>query len=331
MDVNLLEKTELWITDLRLEGADLTRIARTVAESLGIELDKVLVVDVREDHITLDILKGVLRAEAFYGKERDILSRIAALPGVTLGPDSHVHSDGILGMIALDETDVPVVLERTATMRDDIRSRIARRACVFPTGFEVKRGMIRDTNSPAIEEFLRAQGFKVERGEILDDDKDFIAGKLQRAVDSGFGLVLTTGGVGAESKDRTVEAVLALDPEAETPYIVHFTRGTGRHEKDGVRIAVGQVGECFIVALPGPNDEVRLALAELDAALKEGLDKKRLSAAIARALRHKLKGETNGPEHAQDHRGFAVRGEAHEGPHPDHLRGESGNHRQGSV
>jgi molybdenum cofactor synthesis domain-containing protein len=302
VELNLLEKTELWITDLLLEGADLTRIAQTVADALRVEREKVLVVDVREDHITLDILKGVLRAEDFFGKERDILARIAAIPGVRVGADSRVHSDGILGMIALDEAEVPAVLEKTAEMRETITSKIARRACVFPTGFEVKRGMIKDTNSPFIEAFLGDRGFSVVRGEILDDDKDMIAGKLQRAIDSGFGLVITTGGVGAESKDRTVEAVLAVDPEAETPYIAHFTQGTGRHEKDGVRIAVGRVGESFIVALPGPNDEVRLALNELDAALKEGLEKKRLSAGIARALRQKLKGETHGQEHAHDHR-----------------------------
>ncbi len=331
MDLNLLEKTELWISDLFLEGADLTRIAETVAEVLNGERDKVLVVDVRESHITLDILKGVLRAEDFFGKERKILGRLGLLPGVRCGPAPRVHSDGILGMIALDEGEARGVLERTKDLGSEVRTRVARRARLFPTGFEVKRGMIRDTNTPAIEEFLRSRGFTTERGEILDDDKDLIAGRLRRAVDEGFGLVVTTGGVGAEAKDRTVEAVLAVDPEAETPYIVHFERGTGRHEKDGVRIAVGRVGECFILALPGPNDEVMLALKELDEALREGLDKKRLAVAVAGALRNKLKGVVHGPENDRHPCGGPPHREEDEEARRDHFRRPSGHHGGGGV
>ena len=74
----------------------------------------------------------------------------------------------------------------------------------------------------------------------------------------GFGLIITTGGVGAESKDHSVEAVLKLDPHAITPWILKFTPDMKRHHKEAVRIAVGRVGICRIVSLPGPHAEVLL-------------------------------------------------------------------------
>jgi molybdopterin biosynthesis enzyme MoaB len=105
----------------------------------------------------------------------------------------------------------------------------------------------------------------------------------------GYGLVVTTGGVGAEAKDQTIEALLALDPDAATPYTCRFQIGTGRHTKDGVRIGVGEVSETLIVALPGPNDEVKLGLEELIKGLKSHLNKQMLAENIARILRAELR------------------------------------------
>ncbi|TDT51036.1 molybdopterin-binding protein [Fonticella tunisiensis] len=297
MELNLLHKTELWINNIKLEGANLTRVAEVVAEVMNIPREKVLVVDVRENHITLDILQQELQAEYVFGKKKEILNKLRDIPGVNIFDNTDIHSDGILGMIGLDEDEAKEVLMRTKTMSSNIKNRIARRVIVFPTGFEVKRGMIEDTNTPLIANILKDKGYQVNQGEILDDDEILIAGKIRQAVDNGYGLVITTGGVGAEDKDKTVEGILRVDPSAAVPYIVKFKKGTGRHEKEGVRIGVGQVGQTLIVALPGPNDEVKIGIEVIMDALDKGLSKEAIAYNLAEALRDKLRSKMHHHHH----------------------------------
>jgi hypothetical protein len=63
---------------------------------------------------------------------------------------------------------------------------------------------------------------------------------------------------------------------------------TGRHVKDGVRIAVGQYAGCLMVSLPGPNDEVLASLGPLTAGLESGAGRQDLAGAIAHVLRARL-------------------------------------------
>jgi molybdopterin biosynthesis enzyme MoaB len=154
----------------------------------------------------------------------------------------------------------------------------------------VASGQVEDTNRPAIARRLEAEGYSVALGPVLEDDELLIAARLRQAFqDDGYGLIITTGGIGAEEKDHTVEAVLALDPAAAAPYVCSYQKGTGRHHKDGVRIAVGRVFEALIVALPGPNDEVRSSLDVLAKGLKSGWDKDALAEQIAANLREGLR------------------------------------------
>jgi molybdenum cofactor synthesis domain-containing protein len=289
VDINLLNKTEIWINNIRLENTNLTLLAEEVADVLGLPKNMVLVVDVRDNHITLDVLQQHINPESVFGKQKELLDRLSKLSGVKIFEDTDIHSAGILGMIGLDEDQAKEVIEKSNEMAVKIQSMLSKRVIVFPTGFEVKRGMIEDTNTPMLKEALESEGFKVTVGQILDDDLDFIAGNIRRAVDYGYGLVLTTGGVGAEDKDKTVEGILKVDPEAATPYIVKFKQGTGRHEKEGVRIGVGQVDQTLIIALPGPNDEVKIGLSVILNALKEGTSKEALAHKLAEALREKLR------------------------------------------
>ncbi len=289
MELNLLEKTELWINNIELKNANLNQVADIVAEILGMKRKNVNVVDVRDTCITLDILQECIKAEDIAGKQEEMLSALGAVEGVNISGETYIHSEGILGMISLDKDTALEAIDTSNKMVEEMKNRIRNRVMVFPTGFELIRGMIEDTNTPAIVERLGQEGYKVSKGEILDDDMYYISAKIDDAVNSGYGLVITTGGVGAEDKDKTVEAVLRLDRQAATPWIVKYTKGQGRHEKEGVRIAVGKVGETLIIALPGPNDEVRLALEVITAQLKEHRDKGRLADAIAGVLRDKLK------------------------------------------
>ncbi len=286
---DLLGKTELTFEPIELEGANLNDIAATVADVLGFGHDELWVVDVRGKVLTIDVLRERVDAGAIAGRQDDLLRRLDELPGVEIIEDTAVSSAGMLGWIAHGEGEMKAALERSERMAADMLERIKRRVVVFSTGAEVARGQIEDTNAPTIAGRLGAAGYTVIDGGVLPDDKDAIAGRIRKAVlDDGFGLIITTGGVGAEDKDRTVEAVLSLNPEAATPYITKYEVGTGRHVKDGVRIAVGEYAGSLIVSLPGPNDEVTASLGPLTEGLRSAAGRRDLANAIAHTLRARL-------------------------------------------
>jgi molybdenum cofactor synthesis domain-containing protein len=287
MGLNLLEKTELWVNEITLDNTNLTDLANAVARVLGLSDGEVLVVDVRPRHITLDVLATNIPQENIMGKEQAILDAVAALPGVTLYPDTYIHSNGILGQICAGVEDQEAMLERVAKMTEELRKNDSRRAIVFPTGFELQQGLIEDTNTPYLKEMLEKAGYKVTVGEIMADDLSDVVEKLSDALNRGFGLIVTSGGVGAEDKDHTVEGICAIDREAATPYVVKFTKGTGRHVKDGVRVGVGSEGLSLMVSLPGPHDEVELTAPVLLQGLEEGWDKVLLADRLAAVLAEK--------------------------------------------
>jgi molybdenum cofactor synthesis domain-containing protein len=287
---NLFHKTELRIESISLSGANLNDVAATVADVLGLGQDEVLVADVLNDVVTIDILRETIDAHLLVGKQERLFHQLDQLSGVEITDETSICSEGMLGWIALDGPEARDALERSEKMAKRIRDAIAKRAIVFSTGFEVSSGQIEDTNKPTIAGRLEAEGYSVNEGPALQDDKHIIAAALREAIESGgYGMIITTGGVGAEKKDQTVEAILSLDPEAATPYISKYEQGTGRHHKDGVRIAVGRVSDSLIVALPGPNDEVRSSLEILIGGLHDGYGGELLAEKLAENLRKILR------------------------------------------
>jgi molybdenum cofactor synthesis domain-containing protein len=271
---DLLRKTELRIGGIRLKNANLTDIAAKVADVLGLDPGDVLVVDYRNETLTLDILNNCVNARNIVGKNDRLLHELGTLPGVRISPKTSFHSDGMLGWISLGGDPAKDALAKAEQMASQIMDAISRRVIVFSSGLEVAEKQIEDTNTPAIINRLELEGYTVIAGETLKDDQSYITAKLREAAEyGGYGLIITTGGVGAEDKDHTVEAITALDPKAATPYICHFKIGTGRHVKDGIRIAVGQYNGTTIIALPGPNAEVKASLDIIVKGLKENHDK----------------------------------------------------------
>lgn len=288
---DLLDKSELLIEGIRLEHGNLNRISDIVAGELGIDPDDVLVIDVRDSSVALDILQKQLDPNVFIGKERAILDRLSHTDGVFVSEETRISSRGMLGWIVADEDEAANMfseLERGRQNTEKITQIIRKRAIVFPSGTEVEAGEIEDTNTPLLISKLTEAGFTAEAGPVLKDDLDLFAGKLRRAMDGGYGVLITTGGVGAENKDFSVEAILRLDPAAATPYIAKFKVGEGRHRKEGIRIAVGQVGFTTLVALPGPNDEVALCADCLIEGLTKGWSKEVLAGQLAKLLRARL-------------------------------------------
>lgn len=290
MELELFEKTEIWIRPIRIREVNLNLVAERVAEVLSLKKSEVMVVDVREDLITLDIMKKAVNAQDIIGKREALLHALSEIPGVSLTPETSIHSEGILGLIDIDDQEVAKdLLGKMEGLGQQVSDRIKKRAIVFPSGFEVKKGFIQDTNSPYLRERLKKEGFNVTLGEVLEDDLELIVSALSKAVNEGFGLIVTTGGVGAESKDRMVEALLELDPKASTPYIIRYEKGTGRHEKDGVKIGVAYVKPSFVIALPGPHEEVKIGIDVIIEGLKKGLNKEELALSLSKTLTQSLR------------------------------------------
>jgi molybdenum cofactor synthesis domain-containing protein len=282
LELELFEKTEIWIRPIQIKEVDLGVIAEKVAEVLHLKKSEVMVVDVREDLVTLDIMKKAVYAADIIGKKEALFQALAAVPGVSLTPETTLHSDGVLGLIDIDDQkSAGDILEKMEQMGQEISNRIRKRAIIFPSGFEVRRGMIQDTNTPYINTRLSQEGFQVTVGAILEDNLEHIVSTLRRVLSEGYGLIVTTGGVGAEDKDQMIEALLQLDPKASTPYIIRYEKGTGRHKKDGVKIGVAYLKPSLIVALPGPHEEVKRGLEIIIDGLKTGLDKEALAASLS--------------------------------------------------
>lgn len=287
-EFDLLRKTELRIGKISLKNANLSEIAAAVADVLKIESKDVLVTDVQGDTLTIDILRGTVNAYNIVAKREELFGRLSALPGISINEKTSICSEGMLGWIALNKRKGRLALKRSESISKEILQKLSKRAIVFSTGFEVASGQVKDTNTPAISERLGAEGYSVTVGPTLKDDELLIAASLKQAIEDGYGLIITSGGVGAEGKDHTIEAVLALDSGAANPYICKYQKGTGRHHKDGVRVAVGTISGSLIVALPGPNDEVKLSLDVLIRGLASGSNKHILAEDIADNLRKRL-------------------------------------------
>ncbi|GIK79741.1 MAG: hypothetical protein KJZ73_00220 [Pseudorhodoplanes sp.] len=299
VDYDMLGKTELSIHGIVLQNADLGRIADVVAEVLGLGRSDVLVTDVRGEYLVLDILKKGLDAGSIVGREKDLLAAVSALPGVSLRPDARTESRGLLSWVAADPAIAGEALAESAGMAGDLSARLGRAVAVFATGTEINNGQVKDTNSPAIRDKLASEGYAVSFGGTLRDDEHFIAAQIRERAEEGFSFVVTTGGVGAEVKDKTIEALLLLDPEAATPTIVKYELGVGRHvHKNAVRIGVAEVLDTMVIALPGPTDEVLLGLDALVKGLAEPeRTKGQLADRIATVLRARLQEKVHAHHH----------------------------------
>jgi molybdenum cofactor synthesis domain-containing protein len=288
MQYNLLEKTEIWIAPIKLKAVNLDACARAAARVLALKPADIMVTDVRDETLTLDVLVPTVEAEKIVGCEEELLAALGSVAGIRISPETQVHSQGILGLIALEKAAGREMLKRSAAMSAQIQERISRRCLIFSSGSEILAGQIRDTNTPFLIAALKSENYDAHKGPILQDDKVSIARAFRNSAEDGYGLLITTGGVGAESKDQTLEALNQVDPEARMPYILKFQAGSGRHKKDGVRIGVGRLNHTLIVCLPGPHDELQLAWPVLKEGLKNNWGKAALADALAEILRQKF-------------------------------------------
>ncbi|MBV9995209.1 MAG: hypothetical protein JO127_08345 [Caulobacteraceae bacterium] len=284
-DLDLFDKTELWLEGVRLEAVTLADLAAAAADALSLPRQAVFVTDVRDDHVVFDITLPKVSLEQVIGREPELLAAVAAVPGVHLDPGASVHSHGVLGVLGTPKDQVGDILAAAQELDANLRAYVSRRVAVVSTGGEVLGGEIKDTNLAAIQQRMGAAGYEVVAGGVARDDDDAILGLVARLADEGFGLIVTTGGVGAEDKDRTIEALQRLDPQLATAVLASYKVGEGRHVKAEVRVGCGRYGDTRLAALPGPTREVEAALPALTDALKGGLSAAEMAEAIAAPIR----------------------------------------------
>lgn len=270
-DLDLFDKTEIWLTGVTTSGARLPEVAAAAAAALSVGIGEVFVTDVRGDHVVLDLVTPRVRLEDVAGRSSDLLAAIGRVEGVEVAADAGVHSRGVLGILGAPREQVAEVLVAASTLDANLRAYVARRIAVVSTGAELEDGRVHDTNLEAIDELAGAAGYEVSFGGVVGDDERAIAGRVARLIDDGHGIVITTGGVGAEDKDRTIEALQILIPDLATAVLASYEVGHGRHVKPDVRVGAGRVhDDVVVVALPGPTREVRAAMPAVLDALRAG-------------------------------------------------------------
>lgn len=287
-EVQLLGKTEIWLHGVRLDNADLEEIARAAARALSLPEEKVFTTDVRDDHIVLDVLVGRVDFEAVAGKQGEVFEALGKIAGVSIDEDAEIHSEGVLGIIGTTREQAASAVTEAKRMEEQIRKYASGRVAVVATGAELVNGNVKDTNFEAATEILGAAGFEVVFGGAVGDSEKEIAGLVTRLSGDGYGLIITTGGVGAEDKDRTLEALQIIDPGLAIAVLAHYKKGHGRHVKDAVHIGVATLGWTTVISLPGPTHEVRLALPIIVDKIKGGTTPAELVEAIAVPLRATL-------------------------------------------
>ncbi|MGP6175104.1 MogA/MoaB family molybdenum cofactor biosynthesis protein [Corynebacterium sp. A21] len=135
-----------------------------------------------------------------------------------------------------------------------------RTALVIVASTRAAAGEYEDRSGPIAVEFLRQQGFETPEALIIADaDLPDQISELFRFPELLPNVVLTSGGTGLSSDDRTVEAITP-HLERELPGIVHAFWDTGRANIATAvlsRAVAGVVGHTFVMTLPGSTGGVR--------------------------------------------------------------------------
>jgi molybdenum cofactor synthesis domain-containing protein len=174
---------------------------------------------------------------------------------------------------------------------------------VISVGRELVRGQVSDRNGPYLAEQLSRRGALVHRITAVDDRDRAITSSITEALERGASLVVTTGGLGPTSDDRTmgaaadaVGAPLAIHPDAKTMVedAFHRLRKSGETIRSGLTrsrekmcaIPVGSVpvrnevgivpgalarlpGGAVVLCLPGVPEEARAVWEEAIPMLRE--------------------------------------------------------------
>lgn len=144
-----------------------------------------------------------------------------------------------------------------------------------------------DKSAPALEDYLRAQGFSDVSRCLVPDEKGEIMRALRAASEEDIALALTTGGTGFAPRDVTPEATAAVC-EKLCPGIGEAMRAYSLQITPRGMLSRGIAGICgktLIVNLPGSPKAALENLTPILSALLHGLKMLRQGPADCAALR----------------------------------------------
>jgi molybdenum cofactor synthesis domain-containing protein len=150
------------------------------------------------------------------------------------------------------------------------------RARVIVASNRAAAGVYADTSGPLLVAGLRELGCEVDEPVVVPDGEP-VGAALRAARDEGVDVVLTSGGTGITSTDRTPEVTRAL-LDYEVPGIAEAIRA---HSRDAVPTAAlsrglaGVVGRMLVVNLPGSRGGAKDGLAVLGPILRHTVDQLR--------------------------------------------------------
>jgi molybdenum cofactor synthesis domain-containing protein len=137
------------------------------------------------------------------------------------------------------------------------------------------RGEREDTAGKALKEKVEEMGWSVGRYEIVPDEMVVISDRLREwADDTGFQLILTTGGTGFADRDVTPEATLEV-LDKQTPGIPEAMRAAGLKKTPMSILSRGVAGirgRTLILNLPGSMKGAVESLEAVREALPHAID-----------------------------------------------------------
>ena len=153
-------------------------------------------------------------------------------------------------------------------------SRMPIRCAVLTISDRASRGEYADRSGPEVARILAAWGWPPEILEVLPDEESRIADRMAALADSGFDLVVTAGGTGLSTRDRTPEATLCA-ADRLAPGIMEAVRArTGALFPRAYlsRGIAAMRGRCLLVNLPGSVRGAKESIKALADILPHAID-----------------------------------------------------------
>lgn len=148
------------------------------------------------------------------------------------------------------------------------------RALVITASNRASAGVYTDRGGPLLVEGLRGWGFSVD-GPVVVPDGPPVEKALRDGVQSGYDVILTTGGTGLSPTDLTPEATASV-LDREIPGLAEAIRRRGASA--GIATAslsrglAGLASSTLIVNLPGSPGGCRDGLAVLESVIHHAVD-----------------------------------------------------------